>query len=172
MLATVLVKSKVITEEQARQALKQQKAVGQKLGYVLLQNGFVNQENLEGPLTVHIMEGFRKVLGFTTGTFKFSEYAESEFEPSAFSPVDFDKMYKQLIIGEEPIGFLRQTINQAIVKTPIPNLYLLPCGRIPPNPSELLSSERMSFLLSLLQKKFDLLVIDTPPRWCRPPMRS
>ena len=40
---------------------------------------------------------------------------------------------------------------------------MLPSGNIPPNPSELLSSDRMSFLLSNLRKRFDFLVIDAPP---------
>ena len=50
-----------------------------------------------------------------------------------------------------------------IVNTGVKNLFLLPGGKLPPNPSELLASERMSFLLSNLKKKFDVLIIDSPP---------
>ncbi len=45
----------------------------------------------------------------------------------------------------------------------LPNWYILPAGSIPPNPSELLGSERMGTVLSSLQEHFDYIVIDLPP---------
>ena len=41
--------------------------------------------------------------------------------------------------------------------------YILPSGAIPPNPSELLGSERMAVLLEHLREQFDYIVIDLPP---------
>ena len=43
------------------------------------------------------------------------------------------------------------------------NLFILPCGPIPPNPSELLLGERMDELFNKLKQKFDYIVIDTAP---------
>jgi len=162
-LASVLVAGRAVTREQVKQAFVQQKATGQKLGFILLQNGYIKRDALTGPLTLHMMEGLRNALTFSTGSFAFEERLESDFDPDTFDPIDFDRIYKQLIIGEEPIAYLRKMINQAVLKTQVENLYLLPVGSIPPNPSELLSSDRFSFLLSILQKRFDLLIIDTPP---------
>ncbi|MGD8650000.1 MAG: GNVR domain-containing protein, partial [Desulfobacterales bacterium] len=162
-LASVLVAGRLITREQVDQAFAQQKATGQKLGFILLHNGYINRDALSGPLTLHMMEGLRKALSFSTGGFAFEEHTDSDFEPDAFDPIDFDQIYKQLIIAEEPIAYLRKMINQAVLRTDVKNLFLLPAGNIPHNPSELLSSDRMSFLLSNLQKRFDLLIIDTPP---------
>ncbi len=45
----------------------------------------------------------------------------------------------------------------------IPNLYVLPAGPVPPNPSELLSSIKLRILLSDLLDLFDHIVIDSPP---------
>jgi len=45
----------------------------------------------------------------------------------------------------------------------VPNLYVLPCGPIPPNPAELISSERMKEALSILADKYDHILIDSPP---------
>lgn len=45
----------------------------------------------------------------------------------------------------------------------IPNLYILPSGQVPPDPSELLSSHRFSELLESVREKFDYVVIDTGP---------
>lgn len=54
-------------------------------------------------------------------------------------------------------------IEDLIIKLPIPNLSLLPCGPIPPNPAELISSDRMKDLLRQMSGKFDHIVIDSPP---------
>lgn len=43
------------------------------------------------------------------------------------------------------------------------NWYILPAGDIPPNPSELLGSERMHALLERCSQAFDFIVIDLPP---------
>ena len=43
------------------------------------------------------------------------------------------------------------------------NLYALLAGRIPPNPSELLGSQRMQRLLASCRENFDYIILDTPP---------
>ncbi len=43
------------------------------------------------------------------------------------------------------------------------NLYIMPSGQIPPNPSELLGSKRMKSVLEELKNFFDYIVIDLPP---------
>lgn len=53
--------------------------------------------------------------------------------------------------------------SRAIVKTTVPNLFLLPAGPAAPNPSGLLSSEAMTALLEEVKGEFDFVVIDTPP---------
>ena len=54
-------------------------------------------------------------------------------------------------------------LDDLIVKLPVPNLSVLPCGPIPPNPAELISSDRMKELLHALSRKFDHILIDSPP---------
>ncbi|GAB3690287.1 polysaccharide biosynthesis tyrosine autokinase [Corynebacterium nasicanis] len=41
--------------------------------------------------------------------------------------------------------------------------HVLPAGRIPPNPSELLGSDRMDALLQQLREEFDYVIVDAPP---------
>jgi len=43
------------------------------------------------------------------------------------------------------------------------NMYVLPCGPIPPNPAELLLGEKTELLFSQLKQKFDYIIIDTAP---------
>lgn len=54
-------------------------------------------------------------------------------------------------------------IDPLIHKLQIPNLSLLPCGPIPPNPAELISSSRMKELLKELAARYDHILIDSPP---------
>lgn len=52
---------------------------------------------------------------------------------------------------------------EPIFPTEVPNLWITPSGPIPPNPSELLSSDRMREWLRSVRGRFDFVVIDTPP---------
>ncbi len=47
--------------------------------------------------------------------------------------------------------------------TRVPNLKVLTAGDLPPNPSELLGSERMYAIIRQVKEQADLLVLDTPP---------
>ena len=50
-----------------------------------------------------------------------------------------------------------------IKRTEILNLDLIPCGKIPPNPSELLSSEFTGIAVDFLRRKYDMILLDSPP---------
>jgi capsular exopolysaccharide synthesis family protein len=50
-----------------------------------------------------------------------------------------------------------------VKRTDIQNLYFIPAGPIPPNPSELLGSHLFKEMIQSLGEKFDHIVIDTPP---------
>lgn len=47
--------------------------------------------------------------------------------------------------------------------TSVPNLAAAPAGPVPPNPSELLQSDRFRHMLKRMEGRFDRLVIDSPP---------
>lgn len=55
------------------------------------------------------------------------------------------------------------TEEDAIRKSPYPNLDVIYSGVIPPNPSELLGSARMEKLMEKLATQYDYILIDTPP---------
>ncbi len=56
-----------------------------------------------------------------------------------------------------------KTDELPVVSTLVPHLFLIPAGAIPPNPSELLGSERMQELLNRTQERFALTILDSPP---------
>ena len=55
------------------------------------------------------------------------------------------------------------TAEEAIRKHIYPNMDVLFSGEIPPNPSELLGSQRMQDMLDQLSKRYDYILIDVPP---------
>ncbi len=55
------------------------------------------------------------------------------------------------------------TVDQVIRKTTVEHMDLIPAGPIPPNPAELLSKQEMKDLLTELRKRYDYIIIDTPP---------
>jgi len=60
-----------------------------------------------------------------------------------------------LLVGEA-------SMEEVIKQTGIDNLYAITCGPIPPNPAELLESERMREVLEELKQKFDIIIVDSP----------
>ncbi|MCX6639016.1 MAG: polysaccharide biosynthesis tyrosine autokinase [bacterium] len=55
------------------------------------------------------------------------------------------------------------TLDEVIKPTGIENLDVITAGDIPPNPSELLSSNAMRRALQVLSQRYDLILIDSPP---------
>lgn len=54
------------------------------------------------------------------------------------------------------------TLDEAIKKHEL-GIDCISCGHIPPNPSELLASDKMAALVEELTKKYDYIILDTPP---------
>jgi succinoglycan biosynthesis transport protein ExoP len=55
------------------------------------------------------------------------------------------------------------TLADAVRKSTVPNLSVLPAGHIPPNPAELLGAQRFKDLLKELGRQYDWVIIDAPP---------
>jgi len=56
-----------------------------------------------------------------------------------------------------------ELLESTILHTEIQGLDVILSGDIPPNPSELLGSQRMQNLLENLRKSYDFIILDTPP---------
>ena len=54
-------------------------------------------------------------------------------------------------------------LDEVVKKTDIPNLSIVTCGYIPPNPSELLGTRRMKEFIEQAKTKFDRIFFDSPP---------
>ena len=74
------------------------------------------------------------------------------------------KMFKlNNIYGVTDILAKDRAVDKCIQQTELKNLYVLTAGAIPPNPAEILSSEKMKNLIEDLKNIYDYIFIDTPP---------
>lgn len=74
------------------------------------------------------------------------------------------KMFKiNNIYGLTDILAKDRAVDKCIQETELKNLYVLTAGAIPPNPAEILSSEKMKNLIEDLKNIYDYIFIDTPP---------
>ncbi|SRZ90739.1 tyrosine-protein kinase Wzc [Shigella sonnei] len=82
---------------------------------------------------------------------------------------DMRKGYTHELLGTNNVNGLSEIligqgdITTAAKPTSIAKFDLIPRGQVPPNPSELLMSERFAELVSWASKNYDLVLIDTPP---------
>jgi len=53
--------------------------------------------------------------------------------------------------------------SDIIRATEIPNLYIITCGDIPPNPSEILSSQKLKNFIERMKSEFEIVLFDSPP---------
>lgn len=66
-------------------------------------------------------------------------------------------------VGVTDVLIGRVSLGDALQGWGQPNLFILPAGHRPPNPSELLGSSEMQQLLNKLKGQFDYVIVDAPP---------
>jgi len=66
-------------------------------------------------------------------------------------------------IGLSQLLMRSAELKDVIHTTEVENLFVLPCGSVPSNPSELLGSKHYAELISNLENEYDMIIIDTPP---------
>ena len=83
--------------------------------------------------------------------------------------IDADLRKPAFTTGAEPSeGLSKLLTNQEalrahVLKTQFENLWLVPCGPLPPNPAELLASPRLRALINEAASHFDMVIVDGPP---------
>ncbi|MDR3568434.1 MAG: polysaccharide biosynthesis tyrosine autokinase [Syntrophobacteraceae bacterium] len=163
-LGGLLVRSGKITGDQLEIALASRQASTERLGQVLLHLGFIGVDELAGPLRLHIQENIDELNRCGHAQYRFEERlpSSSPFQDSkeaalieAIGIIDNDTFHLT--------PFLMAQIEQCLHHVPEQNMWVLTSGKTPPNPPELLASNRMRVLVELLRRRFDTIIIDSPP---------
>lgn len=69
--------------------------------------------------------------------------------------VDNREGLTEILIGKKNINEVSKKIDE--------NIYVITAGKKTPNPAEMVSSKAMEELIEILKKKYDYVIIDTPP---------
>jgi capsular exopolysaccharide synthesis family protein len=162
-LGTVLIRNGKITSEMLDEALHKQQETHYRLGFILVNMGLVKPQDIEGPLKLQITEDLQKMSGFKMGTFNFQETRSVDYDKDIFDVSKMEDAFLSAVFGNHNQNFIEKEITSFIKDTHIENLKLLTCGSQPPNPPELLASERMKATVKILKDRFDILIFDSPP---------
>lgn len=162
-LANILVREKILTAEQANLALGQQKKSVRRLGAILLTLGLVEEETLRKILSMQVMEAYRVVTQMGIGKFFTRPLTETETYPSSLGMSHFSDLTREMFAVGEHFSYIDDCIDAHVQQTDEKSLFLLPSGKLPSNPTELLDSTMVDFLFDNLKKKFDVVVVDSSP---------
>ncbi len=162
-LASILIRENLLTEKEAKLALGHQKKSARRLGSIILTLGLVEAKELNKILSIQVMEALRATKEMEKGTFTVRSVTEGEIRLFSLGTIDISQLSSEFLSPEESHSFIKKETESCILKTEEKNLYLLPSGSVPPNPSELLGSPRAAYLLELLTNKFDVVIVDSSP---------
>ena len=82
--------------------------------------------------------------------------------------IDADLRKPAFVTGSDSKGLSKLLTNSDaianhVLTTQFPNLWLIPCGPLPPNPAELLASSRLKAVIAEASSEFDMVIVDGPP---------
>jgi tyrosine-protein kinase Etk/Wzc len=75
----------------------------------------------------------------------------------------YSRMGLRGLVGVSSYLINKASLDEITIKSEIDNLDFILAGQIPPNPIELISSKQAEEFFGLMRKKYDYIVIDTPP---------
>jgi succinoglycan biosynthesis transport protein ExoP len=160
-LGALLVASQRITEEQRKNALLEQDYYHERLGSILLNMNLVKPEDLRGPLTLHFSSTMNRILTLKEGYFSFKDGCPQGADTSDYIKDKFSSWQKTFSM--QAASFLEHNIFSVLQGCTVEGLKILTTGPLPSNPSELLGSRRMKALMHILKRRFDYIVLDSPP---------
>jgi capsular exopolysaccharide synthesis family protein len=99
----------------------------------------------------------KKVLIIDTDMRKGRQYSLFNLRPRPGISNFLSGVVEQDFIGD------KEDIRNYIQETDVENLYLIPAGNVPPNPSELLVSPKLKKIIHDLKQSFDIIIFDAPP---------
>ena len=164
-LINILISDKLITEKEAELAFGELNNTALHLGSILSGMGFMSQKDISRVLSMYSIKAIKTASAMGSGTFEFSSQETTKLKKSPEWKVDFDELYSEFTINSDNYqsSLLKKATNEAIKQISSSNLYILPSGTVPPNPSELIGSGLTEYLIDFLKHEFDFIIIDTPP---------
>lgn len=161
-LGRILLHYERITLDQLREALSIQERTKKPLSQLLVSLGFVSKQEIKKVLKALIEESLRRLFVLTNPTFRIRNLDGSQVEEYAEEVAREQDCFRSFVkLNTAP--FFNRVVSAAVKRTPVENLYVCPCGKIPPNPVEIMGSKRIEEFLKIVTSSFDMVVLDSSP---------
>ncbi|MFQ6078318.1 MAG: DUF4388 domain-containing protein [Thermodesulfobacteriota bacterium] len=161
-LGQFLLKQKALKKSQLDRALRIHKSSGQPFGELIMSLGFVSRDQLTACLKRQMEQSLQELLLLKDPSFQFVELDEVKTEPHIRGIAQEKDFFSALASGNSS-PLLKGIASRSVIETDTPSLFISPCGKLPPNPVELMGSKRMAELIKTLKEEFDLVIIDSSP---------
>lgn len=158
----ILVKRSLISDNQLREAVEIRRNTGKPLDHVLVHEGFLTTDALHKPYKMYREEQLEKLFGVSRGEFHFHPKDTDRDDSVRMRYADDYVPLTQNLgrITENPA--FDRAISPSII-TIGDSLSLLPAGRASARIGGVLFGSVLSKCLQILQKRFDVLLVDTAP---------
>jgi Mrp family chromosome partitioning ATPase len=163
-LVKVLLHYKRITPNQLKEAAQIYRRTKRPLGELLVNLGFVSKQEMKRIMKALIEESLRRLFLLHEPTFQIKSLNSTvpTIDEHAEEVANEQGFFKNLVkINSAP--FFHRVVSAAVKHTHVRNLYLCPCGKIPPNPVEIMGSRRMEEFLRIATHSFDTVILDSSP---------
>ncbi len=162
-LGAMLRRGGFITEDQLKDALERSQRTGFPLGYILINTGYVNQEQLKGPLKLQMEEHLQKLFSWKRGAFTFEPGSVEMYEDKK---IYFEEDYTPIArrLGNMAGGrFLKHEVLSHVQHVNGLDLSFLPVGTGSINPDSPVYFRLLSKFLYYLKQHYDIVLVDAPP---------
>ena len=161
-LGRILLHYERIKPDQLKEAIDIQERTKKPLSQLLVNLGFVSKEEIKKVTKALIEESLRRLFLLENPRFHIASLDGCQIEEHAEQVAKEQGFFKSLVeLNTAP--FFNRVIGSAVRHTPVANLYVCPCGKIPPNPVEIMGSKRMEEFLKIAAGSFDIVVLDSSP---------
>ncbi len=161
-LEKVLLHFKKITLDQLKEAIRIQETTKKPLSQLLVSLGFVSKERIKRVIRTLIEESLRRLFLLEDPVFRIENLNSVQVEGYA-EEVSKERGFFRDFVDLNAAPFFNRVVSAAVKPTTVANLYVCPCGKLPPNPVEIMGSKRMEEFLKILISGFDMVVFDSSP---------
>lgn len=162
-LGTMLLRGGFIDENQLKDALDRNKRTGLPMGYILINSGYVNQSQLQGPVKLQMEEHLQKLFSWKQGNYVFEPGHVENYEDRRIQfKEDYSLIIKRLgrMVGSR---LVENEVLSCLESIEGLSLSLLTSGRDDMRNEGPQYFKFFTKVLDILKQRFDIVLIDAPP---------
>lgn len=162
-LGTMLLNGGFLSEKQLNEALERNKRTGQPFGYILINSGYITQENLQGHLKLQTEENLQKLFSWKNGTYNFESQVVKKYENEK---IYFEENYDQIIKRQSQMTgslLFEKNINSLIRETEFENVHFVAAGNTRSEQGDPINFRLLSKFIDIFRSSYDLILLDGAP---------